>query len=104
MDGIDSQAAQGLFVAFPIAGLLAGYAMEQFEHEIRFDRRLAPFRWPIHHTRSRPILYRAIIPVEESMLASVERLLPGLFIKTAFGGLALVDSALGRCPPSNPET
>ena len=24
------------------------------------------------------------------MLASVERLLPGLFIKTAFGGLALV--------------
>ena len=81
----------GFLLAFPIAGLLAGYAMEQFQNTksvligalLIIDGQFIILGLGL-------FWYRAIIPVEESMLASVERLLPGLFIKTAFGGLALV--------------
>ena len=81
----------GFLLAFPIAGLLAGYAMEQFENtkSVLIGASLL-FAGQFIILGLGLFWYRAIIPVEESMLASVERLLPGLFIKTAFGGLALV--------------
>ena len=78
-------------LAFPIAGLLAGYAMEQFQNtKSVLIGALLLFAGQFIILGLGLFWYRAIIPVEESMLASVERLLPGLFIKTAFGGLALV--------------
>lgn len=81
----------GFLLAFPIAGLLAGYAMEQFQNtKSVFIGALLLFAGQFIILGLGLFWYRAIIPVEESMLASVERLLPGLFIKTAFGGLALV--------------
>lgn len=81
----------GFLLAFPIAGLLAGYAMEQFENtKFVLIGALLLFAGQFIILGLGLFWYRAIIPVEESMLASVERLLPGLFIKTAFGGLALV--------------
>ncbi len=81
----------GFLLAFPIAGLLAGYAMEQFENtKSVLIGALLLFAGQFIILGLGLFWYRAIIPVEESMLVSVERLLPGLFIKTAFGGLALV--------------
>ena len=81
----------GFLLAFPIAGLLAGYAMEQFQNtKSVLMGALLLFAGQFIILGLGLFWYRAIIPVEESMLASVERLLPGLFIKTAFGGLALV--------------
>lgn len=81
----------GFLLAFPIAGLLAGYAMEQFQNtKSVLIGALLLFAGQFIILGLGLFWYRAIIPVEESMLASVERLLPGLFIKTAFGGLALV--------------
>ncbi len=81
----------GFLLAFPIAGLLAGYAMEQFQNtKSILIGALLLFAGQFIILGLGLFWYRAIIPVEESMLASVERLLPGLFIKTAFGGLALV--------------
>ena len=81
----------GFLLAFPIAGLLAGYAMEQFQNtKSVLIGALLLFAGQFTILGLGLFWYRAIIPVEESMLASVERLLPGLFIKTAFGGLALV--------------
>lgn len=81
----------GFLMAFPMAGLLAGYAMEQFQHSKSvLIGALLLFAGQFIILGLGLFWYRAIIPVEESMLASVERLLPGLFIKTAFGGLALV--------------
>ena len=81
----------GFLLAFPIAGLLAGYAMEQFQNtKSVLIGALLLFAGQFIILGLDLFWYRAIIPVEESMLASVERLLPGLFIKTAFGGLALV--------------
>ncbi len=81
----------GFLMAFPLAGLLAGYAMEQFQHSKSvLIGALLLFAGQFIILGLGLFWYRAIIPVEESMLASVERLLPGLFIKTAFGGLALV--------------
>lgn len=81
----------GFLLAFPIGGLLAGYAMEQFENtKSVLIGALLLFAGQFIILGLGLFWYRAIIPVEESMLASVERLLPGLFIKTAFGGLALV--------------
>ena len=81
----------GFLLAFPIAGLLAGYAMEQFQNtKSVLSGALLLFAGQFIILGLGLFWYRAIIPVEESMLASVERLLPGLFIKTAFGGLALV--------------
>ena len=81
----------GFLLAFPIAGLLAGYAMEQFQNtKSVLIGTLLLFAGQFIILGLGLFWYRAIIPVEESMLASVERLLPGLFIKTAFGGLALV--------------
>ena len=81
----------GFLLAFPIAGLLAGYAMEQFENtKSVLIGALLLFAGQFIILGLGLFWYRAIIPVEESMLASVERLLPGLLIKTAFGGLALV--------------
>ena len=81
----------GFLLAFPIAGLLAGYAMEQFENtKSVLIGALLLFAGQFIILGLGLFWYRAIIPVEESMLVSVVRLLPGLFIKTAFGGLALV--------------
>ena len=81
----------GFLMAFPMAGLLAGYAMEQFQHSKSvLIGALLLFAGQFIILGLGLFWYRAIIPVEESMLASVERLLPGLFIKTAFVGLALV--------------
>jgi len=81
----------GFLLAFPIAGLLAGYAMEQFQTtKSVLIGALLLFAGQFIILGLGLFWYRTIIPVEESMLASVERLLPGLFIKTAFGGLALV--------------
>ena len=81
----------GFLLAFPIAGLLAGYAMEQFQNtKSVLIGALLLFAGQFVILGLGLFWYRAIIPVEESMLVSVERLLPGLFIKTAFGGLALV--------------
>lgn len=81
----------GFLLAFPIAGLLAGYAMEQFQAtKSLLIGALLLFAGQFIILGLGLFWYRTIIPVEESMLASVERLLPGLFIKTAFGGLALV--------------
>ena len=81
----------GFLLAFPIAGLLAGYAMEQFQNtKSALIGALLLFAGQFIILGLGLFWYRAIIPVEEPMLASVERLLPGLFIKTAFGGLALV--------------
>lgn len=81
----------GFLMAFPMAGLLAGYAMEQFQHSKSvLIGALLLFAGQFIILGLGLFWYRAIIPVEESMFASVERLLPGLFIKTAFGGLALV--------------
>ena len=81
----------GFLMAFPMAGLLAGYAMEQFQHSKSvLIGALLLFAGQFIILGLGLFWYRAIIPVEESMMASVERLLPGLFIKTAFGGLALV--------------
>lgn len=81
----------GFLMAFPMAGLLAGYAMEQFQHSKSvLIGALLLFAGQFIILGLGLFWYRAIIPVEESMLASVQRLLPGLFIKTAFGGLALV--------------
>ena len=81
----------GFLLAFPIAGLLTGYAMEQFQNtKSVLIGALLLFAGQFIILGLGLFWYRAIIPVEESMLASVERLLPGLFIKTAFGGLALV--------------
>ena len=81
----------GFLLAFPIAGLLAGYAMEQFQNtKSVLIGALLLFAGQFIILGFGLFWYRAIIPVEESMLSSVERLLPGLFIKTAFGGLALV--------------
>lgn len=81
----------GFLLAFPIAGLLAGYAMEQFQNtKSVLIGALLLFAGQFIILGLGLFWYRAIIPVEESMLTSVERLLPGLFIKTAFGGLALV--------------
>ena len=81
----------GFLLAFPIAGLLAGYAMEQFQNtKSLLIGALLLFAGQFVILGLGLFWYRAIIPVEESMLVSVERLLPGLFIKTAFGGLALV--------------
>ena len=81
----------GFLLAFPIAGLLAGYAMEQFQAtKSVLIGALLLFAGQFIILGLGLFWYRTIIPVEESMLASVERLLPGLFIKTAFGGLALV--------------
>ena len=81
----------GFLLAFPIAGLLAGYAMEQFQNtKSVLIGALLLFAGQFIILGLGLFWYLAIIPVEESMLASVERLLPGLFIKTAFGGLALV--------------
>lgn len=81
----------GFLMAFPMAGLLAGYAMEQFQHSKSvLIGALLLFAGQFIILGLGLFWYRAIIPVEESMWASVERLLPGLFIKTAFGGLALV--------------
>lgn len=81
----------GFLMAFPMAGLLAGYAMEQFQHSKSvLIGALLLFAGQFIILGLGLFWYRAIIPVEESMWSSVERLLPGLFIKTAFGGLALV--------------
>ena len=81
----------GFLMAFPMAGLLAGYAMEQFQHSKSvLICALLLFAVQFIILGLGLFWYRAVIPVEESMWASVERLLPGLFIKTAFGGLALV--------------
>jgi len=81
----------GFLLAFPIAGLLAGYAMEQFQNtKSVLVGALLLLAGQFIILGLGLFWYRAIIPVEESMLASVQRLLPGLFIKTAFGGLALV--------------
>ena len=81
----------GFLLAFPIASLLAGYAMEQFQNtKSVLIGALLLFAGQFIILGLGLFWYRAIIPIEESMLASLERLLPGLFIKTAFGGLALV--------------
>ncbi len=81
----------GFLLAFPIAGLLAGYAMEQFQHtKSLLIGALLLFAGQFIILGLGLFWYRAIIPVEESMLDSVQRLLPGMFVKTAFGGLALV--------------
>ena len=73
----------GFLLAFPIAGLLAGYAMEQFQNtKSVLIGALLLFAGQFIILGLGLFWYRAIIPVEESMLASVERLLPGLFIKT----------------------
>jgi biotin transport system substrate-specific component len=81
----------GFLMAFPIAGLLAGYAMEQLQQSKSvLIGALLLFAGQFIILGLGLFWYRAIIPVEEGMWASVERLLPGLFIKTAFGGLALV--------------
>ena len=86
-----TRSSGGFLLAFPIAGLLAGYAMEQFQNtKSVLIGALLLFAGQFVILGLGLFWYRAIIPVEESMLVWVERLLPGLFIKTAFGGLALV--------------
>jgi biotin transport system substrate-specific component len=81
----------GFLLAFPIAAVLSGYAMEQWQHSKSvLIGALLMFAGQFIILGLGLFWYHAIIPVEEGMMASVERLMPGLLIKTAFGGLALV--------------
>lgn len=81
----------GFLMAFPLAALLSGYAMEQFQHSRSvLIGALLLFAGQFIILGLGLFWYHAIIPVYESMWASIERLLPGLLIKTAFGGIALV--------------
>ncbi len=102
----------GFLLAFPIAALLSGYAMEQWQHSKSvLIGALLMFAGQFIILGLGLFWYRAIIPVEEGMFLSVQRLLPGLLIKTAFGGLALVliqrlvsaSVRLGQTPPPHQD-
>lgn len=81
----------GFLMAFPLAAVLSGYAMEQFQSSKSvLVGALVLFAGQFIILGLGLFWYHAIIPVEESLWDSVQRLLPGLLIKTAFGGLALV--------------
>ena len=96
---------RGFLLAFPIAGLLAGYAMEQFQNtKSVLIGALLLFAGQFIILGLGLFWYRAIIPVEESMLASVERLLPGSVHQNCIWRTGTrADSALGRCRPQIPK-
>lgn len=78
----------GFLMAFPLAAMLSGWSMEQ-----RVGPRSSIFAIFILLLGQLLILalgllwQRSIIPIEESAIDSIRRLLPGLMVKTAMGGL-----------------
>lgn len=78
----------GFLMAFPLAAMLSGWSMEQ-----RVGPRSSLIAIFILLFGQMLILalgllwQRSIIPIEESAFDSIRRLLPGLMMKTAMGGL-----------------
>ena len=80
----------GFLLAFPLAAMLSGWAMEMRTRSTMLIPTLILFAGQLLILAMGLLWQRAIVPIEESVLDTLVRLGPGLLIKTALGSLVLV--------------
>jgi biotin transport system substrate-specific component len=80
----------GFLLAFPLAAMLSGWAMEMRTRSKMIIAVLILFSGQLLILALGLLWQRAIIPIEETVEATLIRLGPGLLIKTALGSLVLV--------------
>ena len=80
----------GFLLAFPLAAMLSGWAMEMRTRSTMIVATLILFASQLLILALGLLWQRAIVPIEETVYDTLLRLGPGLFVKTAFGSLTLV--------------
>ena len=80
----------GFLLAFPLAAMLSGWAMEMRTQSKMIIAVLILFAGQLLILALGLLWQRAIVPIEETVYATLLRLGPGLLIKTALGSLTLV--------------
>jgi biotin transport system substrate-specific component len=80
----------GFLLAFPLAAMLSGWAMEMRTRSTMLIPTLILFAGQLLILAMGLLWQRAIVPIEESVVETLLRLGPGLLIKTALGSLVLV--------------
>ena len=80
----------GFLLAFPLAAILSGWAMEMRTQSKMIIAVLILFEGQLLILALGLLWQRAIVPIEETVYATLLRLGPGLLIKTALGSLTLV--------------
>lgn len=80
----------GFLLAFPLAAMLSGWAMEMRTQSKMIIAVLILFSGQLLILALGLLWQRAIVPIEETVYATLLRLGPGLLIKTALGSLTLV--------------
>jgi biotin transport system substrate-specific component len=80
----------GFLLAFPLAAMLSGWSMEMRTQSKMIIAVLILFASQLLILALGLLWQRAIVPIEETVYATLLRLGPGLLIKTALGSLTLV--------------
>jgi biotin transport system substrate-specific component len=80
----------GFLLAFPLAAMLSGWAMEMRTRSTMIVATLILFASQLLILALGLLWQRAIVPIEETVYDTLLRLGPGLLVKTAFGSLTLV--------------
>jgi biotin transport system substrate-specific component len=80
----------GFLLAFPLAAMLSGWSMEMRTQSKMIIAVLILFAGQLLILALGLLWQRAIVPIEETVYATLLRLGPGLLIKTALGSLTLV--------------
>lgn len=98
----------GFLLAFPLAAMLSGWAMEMRTQSKMIIAVLILFSGQLLILGLGLLWQRAIVPIEETVYSTLIRLGPGLLIKTALGGLMLVilsraAAALTKISPSSKD-
>jgi biotin transport system substrate-specific component len=80
----------GFLLAFPLAAMLSGWSMQMRTQSKMIIAVLILFAGQLLILALGLLWQRAIVPIEETVYATLLRLGPGLLIKTALGSLTLV--------------
>ncbi len=80
----------GFLLAFPITALLCGWAAERIQKNHVITGTLTILAGQLLILALGLLWQRSIVPISETVTETLSRLIPGLLVKTAFGGLAIV--------------
>tara|TARA_B110000285_G_scaffold127739_1_gene143939 strand:- start:277 stop:855 length:579 start_codon:yes stop_codon:yes gene_type:complete len=80
----------GFLLAFPLSALLVGWAAERIQKQRAFMGTLCILAGQVLILALGLLWQRTIVPIAEPVWETLARLGPGLLMKTAFGGLAVV--------------
>tara|TARA_B100000768_G_C11275991_1_gene375989 strand:- start:1896 stop:2480 length:585 start_codon:yes stop_codon:yes gene_type:complete len=80
----------GFLLAFPLAAMLSGWAMEMRTRSTMIVATVILFASQLLILALGLLWQRSIVPIEETVYTTLIRLGPGLLVKTAFGSLVLV--------------